>query len=69
MRVTFRCPPELEGLLPRPVPASDGLPGWVRSMPASAKERIFDGICRITADTPWRSRKMFTRNRAEPGRA
>jgi hypothetical protein len=35
MNVIFRCPPELEGLLPRPTLAAQGLPGWVRDMPAS----------------------------------
>jgi hypothetical protein len=36
MNITFRCPRELQALLPRPVLASEGLPDWVRSMPASA---------------------------------
>jgi hypothetical protein len=34
MLVTFRCPPELLVILPRPVPARDGLPEWLRAMPA-----------------------------------
>lgn len=38
MRITFRCPPELEALLPRPVPAKTGLPDWFKSMPM----RVFD---------------------------
>lgn len=33
MRVTFRCDPALEGLLPRPVPARAALPDWLRAMP------------------------------------
>jgi hypothetical protein len=36
MKVTFRCPPELFDILPRPVPARDGLPEWLRAMPAEA---------------------------------
>ena len=34
--ITFRCPPELEALLPRPIPAVSGLPDWFKSMPATA---------------------------------
>jgi hypothetical protein len=36
MQVTFRCSPELLDFLPRPVPARDGLPEWLRSMPGAA---------------------------------
>jgi hypothetical protein len=36
MKVTFRCPPEWLEILPRPVPAKDGLPDWLRTMPAEA---------------------------------
>lgn len=36
MKITFRCPPELLDILPRPVLASGALPEWVRKMPASA---------------------------------
>jgi hypothetical protein len=36
MILTFRCPAELDGLIPPPVPASQGLPDWLRSMPAEA---------------------------------
>jgi hypothetical protein len=32
--LTFRCPPELESILPRPIPAVRGLPDWFKSMPA-----------------------------------
>lgn len=34
--IAFRCPKELYGLLPPPVPASQALPGWIRSMPQQA---------------------------------
>ena len=36
MTVAFRCPPELEPFLPRPVPAVLGLPDWFKSMPPKA---------------------------------
>ena len=31
--ITFRCPPELEAVLPRPIPAVEGLPDWFKRMP------------------------------------
>ncbi len=34
--LTFRCPRELEGLTPPPIPASAGLPDWLRAMPQTA---------------------------------
>jgi hypothetical protein len=36
LTITFRCPPELEALLPRPIPAVQGLPDWFKSMPQKA---------------------------------
>jgi hypothetical protein len=32
----FRCPAELEGWLPPPVPAAAGLPEWLKAMPSEA---------------------------------
>jgi hypothetical protein len=32
-RITFRCPPELEAILPRPIPAVRGLPDWFKALP------------------------------------
>ena len=32
MRVTFRCDPALEAILPRPVLARETLPEWLRRM-------------------------------------
>ena len=36
LTVTFRCPPELEPVLPKPVPAVLGLPTWFKEMPQKA---------------------------------
>jgi hypothetical protein len=36
MTVTFRCPPELEAILPRPIPAVLGLPDWFKRLPQKA---------------------------------
>ena len=35
-RVTFRCPPELADVLPRPIPAVEGLPDWFKALPQKA---------------------------------
>jgi hypothetical protein len=36
MTLTFRCPPGLEDILPPPIPAVQGLPGWFKALPAKA---------------------------------
>jgi len=36
MTITFRCAPELEPILPPPIPAVRGLPDWFKSMPQKA---------------------------------
>lgn len=36
MRITFRCPPELQPVLPPPVAAAACLPPWLKSMPGTA---------------------------------
>ena len=41
--VTFRCPKALEGLVPPPVPAGQGLPDWLRVMPGQAPSRLASG--------------------------
>ncbi|HEX2818051.1 MAG TPA: hypothetical protein VHN39_16785 [Phenylobacterium sp.] len=43
MTLTFRCPRELEGLLPAPIPAAQGLPDWLKAMPASAFSAMASG--------------------------
>jgi len=36
MTLTFRCPRGLESILPRPIPAVQGLPEWFKSLPQKA---------------------------------
>lgn len=40
MALAFRCPPELEPVLPRPIPAVQGLPDWFKAMPQKAFSTI-----------------------------
>jgi hypothetical protein len=47
MKIVFRCVPKLEPVLPRPVPAVDGLPGWLKLMP----QTVLSGIKREEIDT------------------
>jgi hypothetical protein len=47
LALTFRCPKELEGLIPPPVPAAQGLPDWFKAMPQQA----FSGLLRAEDDT------------------
>jgi hypothetical protein len=41
--LTFRCPKELEGLLPPPIPAAQGLPDWLKTMPQEVSSAIMGG--------------------------
>ncbi|MEH2563691.1 hypothetical protein [Bradyrhizobium sp. AZCC 2289] len=50
MTIKFRCPAELEGKIP-PVPATLGLPGWLKAMPT----RTFNAINMREEDTVKRS--------------
>jgi hypothetical protein len=43
LALTFRCPKELEGLLPPPTPAAQGLPDWLKAMPAQAFSAVVSG--------------------------
>ena len=47
MTLTFRCPVELDGLLPPPVPAALGLPDWFKAMPPQA----FNALHATAGDT------------------
>ena len=52
MKITFRCPPELLDFLPRPVPARDGLPAWLRTMPGDAEVPDLGGAIRTLKHCP-----------------
>jgi hypothetical protein len=39
--ITFRCPPELEAVLPRPFRAVEGLPDWFKTLPHKAFSSLF----------------------------
>lgn len=45
--LTFRCPRELEGVLPPPVPAALGLPPWLKTMP----QQSFSAMTSADEDT------------------
>ena len=49
LTLTFRCPVELEGLLPSPVPAALGLPDWFKAMPPQAFNEVNDRVGRTQA--------------------
>jgi hypothetical protein len=38
--IKFRCPPELENVLPRPIPAIRGLPDWFKALPQNCVSSI-----------------------------
>ena len=40
LALKFRCPSELEGHLPPPIPATQGVPDWLKAMPAKAFSAI-----------------------------
>ena len=40
MTLKFRCPAGLEDMLPAPLPAALGLPGWLKTMPTQAFNAI-----------------------------
>ena len=40
MKLIFRCPPELAGILPPPIPAVQGLPDWFKALPSKAFNAI-----------------------------
>ena len=37
MKISFRCPPELEATLPRPLPARKQIPNWFGEMPSKTR--------------------------------
>ena len=44
MRVTFRCPPGYEAVLPKPSLAAANLPDWLRAMPALRPSPTLGGV-------------------------
>jgi hypothetical protein len=51
--ITFRCPPELEPILPRPIPAVLGLPDWFKALPQKAfSETLGDDLFTIKKCPP-----------------
>jgi hypothetical protein len=47
MALTFRCPPELTAILPRPIPAVQGLPNWFKELP----QKSFNPIAQSETQT------------------
>ncbi len=47
MTLTFRCPPELIGILPPPIPAVQGLPDWFKALPPMA----FNAVAQAESQT------------------
>ena len=43
MKITARCHPALEPLLPKPVPASQALPDWLKDMPGDVEAESLGG--------------------------
>lgn len=52
MRMIFRCDPRLADHLPRPVPARNQLPDWLRDMPANARSEIHGRDIRTVKQCP-----------------
>jgi hypothetical protein len=40
LTLKFRCPAELKGKIPAPIPATSGLPDWLKAMPAQAYSAV-----------------------------
>jgi hypothetical protein len=52
MEVRFRCDPALLEALPRPRPARQALPEWLRTMPMTAVSDMHDGSVRTVKQCP-----------------
>jgi hypothetical protein len=51
--IIFRCPPELDGILPQPIPAVRGLPDWFKALPQKAfSQTMGDNIYTIKKCPP-----------------
>jgi hypothetical protein len=52
MEIVFRCDPALLDLLPRPVPAKQALPDWLRTMPRKAHSEVHGRDIRTVKQCP-----------------
>ncbi len=52
MRIVFRCDPALRDRLPRPVPALQALPEWLRDMPQAAFSELHEREVRTVKQCP-----------------
>jgi hypothetical protein len=52
MRITFRCDPALLAHLPRPIPARQALPEWLRTMPRDAFSEMHGEALRTVKHCP-----------------
>ncbi len=52
MKISFRCDPALIDLLPRPAPAREFLPDWLREMPRHAFSDLHDDDIRTVKHCP-----------------
>jgi hypothetical protein len=50
--IIFRCPPELEGILPRPIPAVRGLPDWFKALPQQIAGQTGDKLFTVKKCPP-----------------
>lgn len=52
MKIVFRCDPALIDLLPRPLPAKQALPDWLRTMPRKAYSEVHGRDIRTLKQCP-----------------
>ena len=52
MKIIFRCDPALIDLLPRPIPARDALPDWLRRMPPRVASGVHQRSIRTVKQCP-----------------
>jgi hypothetical protein len=52
MKIVFRCDPAIADLLPRPKPAREGLPDWLKSMPRTAYSEFHGQNIRTVKQCP-----------------
>ena len=52
MHITFRCDPALIDVLPKPAPARETLPDWIRTMPTKTYSTLHDQQVRTAKQCP-----------------